>query len=512
MLVNHFLENSAKNFPDKIALVIGERRYSYLELDEKANNLANALIVNGLGKGDRVIIYIDNSYEAVIAIFGVLKAAGIFVMVNPTTKAEKLTYILNNSRAAAIISSWSKSDIVLGASDNTISLRDVYFSGDEKRPRHKPFKKLHSLNEILNSGSSSKPSESAIDIDLANIIYTSGSTGNPKGVMMTHHNMVSAANSITTYLENTVDDIIINTLPMSFDYGLYQVIMAFKMGARVVLEKSFIYPSKVINTIIREKVTGFPIVPTISAILLQMEILKEKKFDHLRYISNTAAALPVAHIKKLKDFFPSTKIYSMYGLTECKRVSYLPPEQIDMRPSSVGVGMPNTEAYVVNGKGERVGPNVVGELVVRGSNVMRGYWEMPEETEKKLRPGPYPGEQILYTGDLFKMDEDGYLYFIGRKDDIIKSRGEKVSPKEIENVIYEIEGVEEVAVVGVPDPVLGEAIKAFIVTSNGVSISEMEVQKFCSKHLEDLMVPKFIEFRGELPKSANGKIKKADLC
>jgi acyl-CoA synthetase (AMP-forming)/AMP-acid ligase II len=262
---------------------------------------------------------------------------------------------------------------------------------------------------------------------------------------------------------------------------------------------------------IREKVTGFPIVPTMSAILTQMEDIRKKSFPHLRYITNTAAALPISHIQKLRELFPATALYSMYGLTECKRVSYLPPDQLDKRPGSVGMGMPGTEAFVVGEDGRRVGPGVTGELVVRGRNIMLGYWEMPEETARKLRPGERPGELVLYTGDLFRADDEGYLYFVGRKDDIIKSRGEKVSPREIENVLYSMEEVAEAAVVGVPDPVLGEAVKAFVVKRAGFQITEKDVRSFCSKRLEDYMVPKLIEFAPELPKSDNGKIKKTFL-
>lgn len=511
MLVNHFLEQSARNYPNKIALIAGNDRYSYRDMDEMSNKIAHALIAQGVEKGGRVIIFLDNSVEAVASIFGVLKAGGIFLMVNPSTKTEKLTYLLNNCRAVAIISTWQKQAGIAEACNDTMSLRAVYLAGKESPSHTKLLKKVFSLTEIIAGSDGHAPPPRTIDVDLATIIYTSGSTGNPKGVMMAHFNMVAAATSISTYLENTSDDIILNVLPLSFDYGLYQVLMGFKMGATVVLEKAFIYPYKIIDLMLQEKVTGFPIVPTISAILLQMEDIKKKSFDHLRYISNTAAALPVAHILKLREFFPKTQVYSMYGLTECKRVTYLPPDQLDIRPTSVGKGMPNEEVYIVDEDGGRVGPNIMGELVVRGSNVMRGYWEMPEETAKKLRPGPYPGEMVLYTGDLFKTDDEGYLYFVSRKDDIIKSRGEKVSPKEIENVLYEIDGVVEVAVVGVPDPVLGDAIKAFLVMKDGIAMTDKEVLKFCAGHLEDFMVPKYVEFRTELPKTDTGKIKKTGL-
>jgi len=509
VLVNNFLENSARMYPDKTALITPEGRFTYREVESLSNKIAHSLLAEGLEKGERIAIFMENSVDAVISLFGVLKAGGIFIMVNPTTKAEKLTYILNNCRASVLISSKSRYSVIKEVMSDVPSVNVVYLAGDVIREEIS--KKSYSLLEILSGNNGHQPHSRSIDIDLATIIYTSGSTGNPKGVMMTHFNMVSAADSITEYLKNTPDDIILNVLPLSFDYGLYQVLMGFKMGATVILEKTFLYPYKVIDTILKENVTGFPIVPTISAILLQMEDVRKLDLSHLRYISNTAAALPPVHIQKLREFFPKTKIYSMYGLTECKRVSYLPPDQLDVRPASVGKAMPNTEVYIVDEEGKKVGPGIVGELVVRGASVMRGYWEMPEETAQKLKPGQYPGEMLLYTGDLFKMDEEGYLYFVARQDDIIKSRGEKVSPKEVENILYEIDGVIEAAVTGVHDDVLGEAIKAYIVLKVGSDLTEKDILRFCSRHLEDFMVPKYVEFRKELPKTSTGKISKRGL-
>jgi long-chain acyl-CoA synthetase len=349
-----------------------------------------------------------------------------------------------------------------------------------------------------------------VEQDLAALIYTSGSTGSPKGVMMSHLNIISAATSITTYLENRPDDIILNVLPLSFDYGLYQILMGFKVGSTVVLERSFTYPMAVINRILQEKVTGFPIVPTISAILLQMN-LAGYDFSSLRYITNTAAALPTQHIIGLQKLFPKAKIYSMYGLTECKRVSYLPPDQIDIRPMSVGKAMPNVEVSIVDDQGQRVSRGAVGELVVRGSNVMRGYWEMPEETARVLKTGPVSGECVLYTGDLFRADDEGFLYFVGRKDDIIKSRGEKISPKEIETVLYGIEGIAEAAVFGVPDELLGQAVKAVLTVREGSLLNAQDVLVHCARHLEDHMIPREIEFRERLPRTLTGKISKREL-
>ena len=310
-------------------------------------------------------------------------------------------------------------------------------------------------------------------------------------------------------MQNDEEDIVIDVLPLSFDYGLYQLLMAFKFGGRLILERSFTYPAAILQRMQDEQVTGFPGVPTIFSILLQMD-LSAYDLSHLRYISNTAAALPPSHIQQLRGKFPGVRVYSMYGLTETKRTLYLPPEQLEARPGSVGIAIPGTEVWIEDENGVRLGPGEVGELVVRGRHVMRGYWNAPEATAARYRPGPIPGERVCYTGDLFRKDDEGYLYFVGRKDDIIKSRGEKVAPKEVENVLYMLKGVVEAAVVGVEDPILGQAVKAFLVLDN-VQLSEAEVLAHCKSHLEDFMVPKYVEFRDRLEKTSSGKIKKTNL-
>jgi acyl-CoA synthetase (AMP-forming)/AMP-acid ligase II len=350
-------------------------------------------------------------------------------------------------------------------------------------------------------------SYSCLDLDLATIIYTSGSTGEPKGVMSAHYNVLAATRSIAAYLKNVEDDIILNALPLSFDYGLYQVLMAAFFGGTVILEKSFMFPYKVLERLVQEKATGFPIVPTMLSMLLQLDNPKRFDFRYLRYISNTAAALPVSHIRQLRGLLPHVEVYSMYGLTECKRVSYLPPQDIDRKPDSVGIAMPNEEVFIVDEKGDEVAPGDIGQLMVRGSNVMQGYWRDPEETAKRFRPGKTSAETLLYTGDLFRRDEEGFLYFIARNDDMIKTKGERVSPKEIENVLLDIDGVVEAAVVGVTDEIFGQAIKAFIVVKDH-NVNENVVLKHCAQMLESFMVPKYIEFKDILPKTSTGKLDK----
>jgi long-chain acyl-CoA synthetase len=515
MLVQGFLERSAARYPDKVALVCGERRLTYGEMDAMANRLAGALGRAGVCRGDRVVITLPNSPEAVVSLFAALKADAAFVMVNPTTKADKLRYIVANCRPSALIAEAGQAAAVGRAVAGAPSVRYLVVAGEG---RVEPMERVdggaiatESWREALSAGEAQRPPQRNIDLDLAALIYTSGSTGRPKGVMATHLNMVSAATSITTYLENVPEDVVINVLPLSFDYGLYQVLMAAQVGATLVLERGITYPQMLVDRMAQEGVTGLPGVPTLFALLLQLSGLERCELPRLRYITNTGAALPVEHIHRLRVAFPRARLYSMYGLTECKRVSYLPPEELDRRPQSVGIAIPNTEVWIEDPGGERLGPGQVGELVVRGAHVTRGYWENPEETIRTFGPGLLPGETVLHTGDLFTTDEDGYLYFIARQDDIIKTRGEKVSPREVENVLYALPDTAEAAVIGVPDPVLGEAIAAFIVPLNGRTLTEQEVIRHCRNHLEDHMVPARVEFRAALPRTESGKIHKALL-
>ena len=513
MLVQDFLQDSAKKLPNKTALVCGETRLTYEEIDRHANRLANALIENGMRRGDRGIVFLPNSVEAVISIFAILKTAGTFVVLNHTTKKDKLQYILNNCRAAVLITSDSNRALAAELARSVPSLQCAILCSPGSTATDSMVEsnegQILDFRKILATFPVDPPPCPTIDQDLACLIYTSGSTGEPKGVMSGHNNVVFASGSVITYLENVQEDIVINALPLSFDYGLYQLLMVFRFGGTLVLEKTFSFPAQILKRIQTENVTGFPVVPTMVSMMLQMDL---NSFDlgSLRYMTNTAAALPPQHIEQLREKFPFITIYSMYGLTECKRTLYLPPDQLKQRPGSVGIAIPGTEVWLEDDAGNRLGPGQQGELIIRGSHVMRGYWEDPETTAKVYHPGPTPGERILYSGDLFRMDEDGYLYFVSRKDDVIKSRGEKVAPKEVESALYGIEGIVEVAVVGVNDPILGQGIKAYVV-SKDKTLTEKEIKYHCSQKLENFMVPQIVEFRQNLPKTGSGKISKKDL-
>ncbi len=516
-VLHNFLIKDAKEFPDKEALIFGRQRLTYSDIDQRSNQLAASLLELGLERHDRVIIFLDNSVETVISVWGILKAGGAFVVLNSSVKANKLEYIIKDSGTKIIIAHSKKCEVVSKAAEKIkTGLKIIYVNHDFVN-NIDGVHEVFNYDELLNSQNrvpDSKLSErmkKVIDYDLAALIYTSGSTGEPKGVISSHFNMISAARSIIEYLENDSNDILLNVLPLSFDYGLYQMIMCVMFGGTLVLETSFMFPVKILQKIEEEKITGFPIVPTIIALLLKMRGIDKYKLESVRYITNTGAAFPVPHIQKFNELFPYIKIYSMFGLTECKRIAYLPPEQISIRPDSVGKAIPNCEVFIFDEEGNEVSNGTVGELVVRGSNVMRGYWNSPELTSRVYRSGKMPGEVLLYTGDLFRKDEEGYLYFLGRKDDMIKSKGERISPKEIENILCSIEGVAEAAVIGVADEVFGQAIKAYIVKKDEQSIDANFILQFCSENMESFMVPKYVEFINELPKSPNGKIDKKIL-
>ena len=354
MLLHQLFEQSVSQSPSKEALVFEGKRFTYADIDRRASQLAAALQHRGVQRGDRVATFLDNSVEAVVAIYAALKCGAVFMPINPLTKRDKLAYLLNDSRASALIAHAALRAEFEDALAQNQSVHTCYVVGardDAPAPADERCLPYPTQTSQLLAV------PPTIDQDLAGIIYTSGSTGDPKGVMLTHLNMVSAARSISTYLELQRDDRIVCVLPLAFDYGLYQVLMAFLVGATVVLERSFSFPVKVLETMVKERITVFPGVPTVFSLLMNLKTLRDHPLEHLRKITNTAAALSEEHIRQLRNLFPQAKLYSMYGLTECKRVTYLPPEQLDIRPTSVGRGMPNEEVWLVDDERAQRLPN-----------------------------------------------------------------------------------------------------------------------------------------------------------
>jgi amino acid adenylation domain-containing protein len=471
------------------AIVAGARRMSYAELDHLVDRFAAGLRDLGVQRGDRVAIVLPNRVETAIAVYGVLRAGAAFTPLNPTAGADRLHQQIAAAGAVAAVCDAARVETLRAAPlSHVIDVDDGPFGADGPVPR------------------------GALDVDLGSIIYTSGSTGEPKGAAFAHRNMRFVTGSIAEYLELSERDRVLCVLPLSFTYGLYQLLICLHAGATLVLEPGMTLPGRLVELLERERITGLPGVPTVFQLLLTLRGLADRELPELRFLTNAGAALPTTTLQALRRTFPHARLYSMYGLTECKRVCYLPPDQLDARPTSVGVPIPGTEAWIEDEHGEEVPAGEVGELVVRGDHVMQGYWNDPALTARKLRPGRWPWEHVLRTGDLFRRDEEGYLYFVGRTDDIIKSRGEKVAPREIEEVLYDAPGVREAAVVGVPDPLLGQAVHAHVCPLEGHVLDPAALRRHCAERLEDFKVPRKVIVCDALPKTLNGKIDKRALA
>lgn len=506
-LLHDGLLASADAASDKVAVVAGDDRATYGELLDGARRLARGLQGRGIRRGDRVAIFAENGVAAVLGIYAASLAGAAFMVVNPQTKADKLSYILADSGASALLAeprlAGVYGEVVAGLS----GLHTLVEAG----PAASGVAGALTLEELLAASTPTPLPAGTIPLDLAALVYTSGSTGNPKGVMLSHQNMVFTLGSLCEYLRLDADDRILNVVPLAFDYGLYQLLMAVQLGATLVLERSFGFPGEVLRRVREESVTVFPGVPTVFATLLAFHRNNPISMPSVRRITNTAAHLPDAYVPALREMSPDALIFKMYGLTECKRVCYLEPELIDRKPGSVGKAIPGTEVMVLDDGGREVAGGETGVLHVRGPHVMLGYWNLPEQTEHMLKAGRYPGERILCTHDFFRVDAEGFLYFVGRSDDMIKSRGEKVSPVEVENALHAIPGVREAAVVGVPDPVLGEAIRAYVVLDEGVAMDARTFRRHCLARLEGTHVPRDVVFVDDLPKTATGKVRKKSL-
>ncbi len=510
-LLREGLLTSFARFPDKVAIICGNDSYTYAELLSASLSIANTLVEVGVKRGDRVAIYMDNTWPCVVSIYGALFAGATFLAINPQTKADKLGYMLDDSEAKVLITDNHLRNNFLPIVNTTSHLAAVILSGDDFSFYDDTQLSILSFDEIISNSNNLSEPVKVIPNDLAALIYTSGSTGFPKGVMQTHQSMVFAAWSLIEYQRLSEDDRILLVLPIAFDYGLYQLLMTVKIGATLIIERSFTFPAQVYKSIISNSITVFPAVPTILAMIISSHKKKALHFPSITKLTSTAADLPPSFIPYLHDIFPNSLIFKMYGLTECKRVCYLEPELLDLHPESVGRAIPGTETYLLSPEGQPVPMGEPGILYVRGPHIMAGYWKQPELSKAMLKPGKFPGERVLCTHDYFRVDEDELLYFIGRSDDIIKTRGEKVSPVEVEKVLQSFSGINEVCVVGVFDEILGQAIQAFVVTDSEPAPTEKEIKKLCLLHLENFMVPKEIVFLNSLPKTPNGKVNKIIL-
>ena len=490
-------------FAHKAVVVTEGQLHTYAELLDHAQRLAAALLARGVTRGDRVAIYMDNSWPCVVSVFSVLLAGGVFLLINPQTKSDKLSFILGDSGTRLLLTDGHLAQEFTPLLDSTAVKFSIIASG-----RLPDGYAIAAFNAVLAETAPLTKRPAAIPLDLAALIYTSGSTGQPKGVMQTHQSMVFASGSVIEYLHLGVDDCILCALPLAFDYGLYQLLMTVRLGATLVLERSFTYPAQVFARMVEFGVTVFPGVPTIFSLLLSAHRRETLCFPGVTRVTNTAAALADTSATRLREIFPNALIYKMYGLTECKRVCYLEPELTERKPGCVGKAIPGTEVYLLSADDQPTPTGETGTLYVRGPHVMLGYWNRPEQSARMLRPGKLPGERVLCTQDQFRMDAEGFLHFVGRSDDIIKTRGEKVSPTEVENAMLSIDGIRDVAVIGVADDLLGESICAYVVLEPDCALSTRQIRAQCIKRLESFMVPQQVELCAELPHTATGKVSK----
>ncbi|MEJ5349177.1 MAG: acyl-CoA ligase (AMP-forming), exosortase A system-associated [Desulfosoma sp.] len=517
-LIHHCLRRTAAQFPEKTALKQHNISMCYRDLERNSDALAWTLVHSGAQRGDRVAVFLDHSLDQVLSFWSIVKAGCVFVPINSLLLAPQAEHIAKDCEPFALIIDSNRLEMLRNSLGAWPFLKQIIVVGEIPLwVKNLPIKCVSWDAVLAESGKAVPSPDRCIGLDLAALLYTSGSTGRPKGVMVSHDNLLAGARIVTSYLRNRPDDRLLGVLPLSFDYGLNQVTCSALLGMTYVMT-SFRFPGELVDVLIQEQITGFAGIPTIWLLLLQRgSPVFKKKFPHLRYITNSGGFLPPSAIDQLRHVFPGTEIFLMYGLTEAFRSTYLPPEEIDARPTSIGKAIPGCEILVVSKDGRLCAPGEVGELVHRGPTVSLGYWGDREKTEKVFRPHPFlpeglaQMERVVYSGDLVKKDDEGYLYFVGRDDHMIKCHGHRISPSEIEDVLYEGGRVKLAAAIGVPDPIRGQSVKVFVVPQDGESLSEEEVRAYCAEKLPVFMLPRYVEIRRELPRTPTGKIDVARL-
>ena len=509
-LIHHMLRSSAARLPEKEALVGGDQRLSYAEVWARVRGLAAGIQRAGIERSDRVGVFLDASVEQAISIFAVSRAECVFVPINGVLLQDQVSHIARDCRMRCLIISASKLSAIAPALSSIPTLERLIVVGGDAPPGT-PLP-ADSYEALCAGVPGSDSPERSIEKDLAAILYTSGSTGKPKGVMLSHAQVMAGATIVSTYLEITESERILAVLPFSFDAGMNQIMTAFQRGATIVL-KPFVFARELVSALKAERITGLAGVPTLWGLLAQpSSSLSKGTYPHLRYITNTGGVMPQDVLATLRSALPATRVFLMYGLTEAFRSTYLPPSELDRRPTSMGKAIPDTEILVVDENGRRCGPGETGELVHRGPTVSMGYWGQPELTARMLRPHPFlpaelgDTERVCYSGDLVKTDEDGFLYFIGRRDNMIKSSGYRISPTEVEEVLFQSGMVQGAAVIGVPDPMLGAIVVAFVVPSEGGAFDPASLKAYCAEKMPPYMLPKTIEVLDHLPKTSSGKV------
>lgn len=512
--LHHLIENVARSHPDSPALTFKKETLSYDVLWTRVRGVAAGLAGLGVAREQRVAVYLDKRIETVAAIFGVSAAGAAFVPVNPLLRPAQVGHILRDCDVRVLVTSPERLELMRDELVSCPAIKDVVLVGtgvgEDESPEHY---RVHGW-EMLFGTERTTPGQHVIDLDIAAILYTSGSTGRPKGVVLSHRNLIAGADSVAGYLGNTADDVLLAVLPLSFDAGFSQLTTAFAVGAHVILT-NYLLPGDVPRLCARHQVTGLTCVPPLWIQIVEQKWPEEARAS-LRYFANTGGRMPKPTLDRLREVFPSAKPFLMYGLTEAFRSTYLDPAEVDRRPDSIGKAIPGAEILVVRPDGSLCDPGEEGELVHRGPHVALGYWNDPVRTAERFRPVPgrdepwRTPEYAVFSGDTVVADTDGFLYFVGRADDMIKTSGYRVSPTEIEEVAYATALVRDAVALGVDDAALGQRVLLVVAPraddfDTGVLLEEMK------SRLPLYMVPGSVVIRDEIPRSPNGKFDRALL-
>jgi acyl-CoA ligase (AMP-forming) (exosortase A-associated) len=516
--LHHLLEHRAASHPQAPALSFKSTTLSYAELWHQVCGVAAGLARLGLEREQRVALFLDKRIETVAAIFGTSAAGGTFVPINPLLRQQQVAYILSDCEARVLVTSPERLDLLGEALSACPAVAHIVLvdagaaNADASRTGGCA---VHQWSQLFDSEDPAPTRNGAIDLDMATILYTSGSTGKPKGVVLSHRNLIVGAESVSQYLENTADDVILAALPLSFDAGFSQLTTAFSVGAHAVL-MNYLLPGDVIRLCARHKVTGLTCVPPLW-IQIAGHTWPTEAASTMRYFANTGGKMPKPTLDKLRAHFPQAKPFLMYGLTEAFRSTYLDPTEVDRRPNSIGKAIPNAEILVVRPDGTRCDPGEEGELVHRGALVAMGYWNDPERTAARFRPTPgrdaswRTPEIAVWSGDAVVADEDGYLYFVGRKDEMIKTSGYRVSPTEIEEEAYATGLVRDAVAFGVEDAKLGQHVVLVASPAGSDGLNQAVLIAAMKRRLPPYMVPSAVVVRNEIPRSPNGKFDRAML-
>jgi acyl-CoA ligase (AMP-forming) (exosortase A-associated) len=514
-LLHELILKSASRTPDADAVAFKDTTLSYQRLAADVEAVSRGLLHNGLQRLERVAILLPKQFETVAAIFGTSRAGGVFVPVNPLLKPPQIAHILRDCNVRVLITTTARVAELADVLGECTDLRLLVTTDSGEGLSLPPDLRHIRWSELVAAPDSHRPHRN-IDADIAAILYTSGSTGRPKGVVLSQRNMVIGAESVAEYLANRPSDRLLAVLPFSFDYGFSQMSTSFRTGACVVL-MDYLLPRDVISALSKRRITGLAGVPPLWAQIADLQ-WPTTITDHLRYITNSGGAMPGATLQKLRRALPRTNVFLMYGLTEAFRSTYLPPDQVEIRPDSMGKAIPNAEILVVRPDGTPCDADEPGELVHRGSLVALGYWNDPQKTAERFKPmpGQDPGlvltEMAVWSGDTVRRDSEGFLYFIGRRDEMIKTSGYRVSPTEVEEAVFGTGLVADAAAVGVPHASLGQAIVIVVAPAPGVPADTEKLLAACKAALPAFMVPASVEWRDSLPRNPNGKYDRPRLA